>query len=116
MEKTFKNEDQLQAHCFQWAHNILIKYQAPIWAVPNGGRRSIIEAQKLKATGVISGVHDVHLLFKGTLYTFEFKFGNNIMTSDQGRFAEKVTAQGGVWYEIRSFEQWQEIINNILAK
>lgn len=32
-----------------------------IYAVPNGGSRNIVEAAKLKAEGVVSGIPDLHV-------------------------------------------------------
>ena len=43
------------------------------WAVPNGGRRNIGTAKKLKAEGVKSGVPDITLIHKGRYYGIEVK-------------------------------------------
>jgi len=43
------------------------------WAVPNGGRRNIGTAKKLKAEGVKSGVPDITLIYKGRYYGIEVK-------------------------------------------
>jgi len=43
------------------------------WAVPNGGRRNIGTARKLKAEGVKSGIPDITLIHKGRYYGIEVK-------------------------------------------
>ena len=43
------------------------------WAVPNGGRRNIGTARKLKAEGVKSGIPDITLIYKGQFYGIEVK-------------------------------------------
>lgn len=113
---TINSEDQLQAACFQWGNNSLpVPDRGLLWAVPNGKKRSKREAMVLKATGVIPGVHDLHLWWKGILYTFELKWGSNTLTDDQEAWAEKIDRHGGVWYEIRSYEQFQQIFLSIIS-
>lgn len=43
------------------------------WAVPNGGRRNIGTAKKLKAEGVKSGIPDITLIYKGKYFGIEVK-------------------------------------------
>jgi hypothetical protein len=43
------------------------------WAVPNGGRRNVVVAKKLKAEGVKSGVPDITLIHNGKYYGIEVK-------------------------------------------
>lgn len=56
-------EDGHQAAVFCWAGANLDRYPQLKWmyAIPNGGYRNPIEAQKLKATGTRSGVPDIFL-------------------------------------------------------
>lgn len=110
----FQNEDQFQAACFQWAWNALPQIRKLLWHVPNGGARNAREASKLKAMGVVPGVHDMHLLWKGVLYTFELKVGLNSQSSEQIKWGEMVRANGAKTYEIRDLEQFQQIIKKIV--
>ena len=101
-------EDQLQADCFKWGNNRLpIEDRKLLWAVPNGGSRKfeIIqgkrvskEGMKLKATGVIPGVHDLHLFLRGKFFTFELKVNDNTLSDDQIEWGEKVKRNGGYVY------------------
>lgn len=102
------SEIQLQAQCFQWAWNNYPETRRCLAAVPNGGSRNKIEAMQLKASGVLAGVHDLFFYWKGQLYWFELKVGENKQTKEQIEFGKAMTAQGAVCVEIRSFGQFQE--------
>lgn len=129
LTENFKSEDQLQAFCWQWAWNQYPEARRLLWAVPNGGDRDEITAAKLKATGVLSGVHDVHFFWKGKFTTFEFKYGNNDLTRDglvKGRggrmrrvygqleWGQKIQEHGGTWYKIKTFIEFKQIFESII--
>lgn len=122
-------EDQLQAKCWQWAWNTFPQVRRILYAVPNGGGRNIKEASKLQATGVIPGVHDLHITWNGIHYTFELKVGENSLTRDrsivtpsgreklifgQVEFGEALAAQGGRWFEVREFDYFQMLFTKII--
>lgn len=109
-----KSEDQLQAKCYQWFHNNHPDLRGLLWAVPNGGWRNKREAVKLKATGVVKGVHDLHLFYKGILYTFELKVDKNKQSKAQIDWGEKIRQQGALSYEVRDFEYFKFLIDSIL--
>lgn len=109
-----KLEDNLQAECYQYFHNTFPKLRKLLWAVPNGGLRKESEARRLKATGVVPGVHDLHLFYGNQFYTFELKVGNNSLSEDQKEFWTKIESQGGICYEIRDFETFKSIIHKIV--
>lgn len=76
-----------------------------IFAVPNGGARSITTAAKLKREGVKKGVLDVFIPIRGKNGEpgafGEFKFGDNVMSAEQRRFRAFVETQGYkcfLWY------------------
>jgi len=118
-------EDQFQAKCWQWVWNNYPETRHCLWAVPNGGERTLEVAVKLKATGVLSGVHDMHFLWDGQFYTFEFKVGNNHLTKTtittspgggrrvvygQEEWGASMYAQGGVWFEVRPSDPPQDAL------
>ena len=43
------------------------------WHTPNGGKRGVIEAERLKGQGVKAGIPDVFILSKGQLFGLELK-------------------------------------------
>ena len=55
-------ESQLQRQCVAWFRLQYPKHARLLFAVPNGGRRSRIEAAIMKAEGVTAGVSDLILL------------------------------------------------------
>lgn len=109
------SENQLQATIFQWAWNTYPQTRYCLWAVPNGGKRNKIEAQKLKATGTLAGVHDLHFIWKGIFYTFELKVGNNKLSSDQVKFKNAIESQGAKCFEIRTFIEFVKIFEKIIS-
>lgn len=67
------------------------------FAIPNGGKRNIGTARKLKAEGVKAGVLDWHLPVARGSYIglwIEFKFGKNTLTPDQERWSDWLRAHG----------------------
>lgn len=108
------SEIQLQAKCFQWAWNTYPETRRCLAAVPNGGSRNKIEAMQLKASGVLAGVHDLFFFWKGKLYWFELKVGENKQTKEQLEFGKAMEAQGAICIEIRSLEQFQQEFVNAL--
>lgn len=84
-----KSEHQEQVALFQWA-----EYQSKypelktslFYTIPNGGKRHVGTAKKLKAEGVKSGVLDVNLdVAKGSYHglRIEMKVGRNKLTDNQ---------------------------------
>lgn len=109
-------EDKLQSECFQWMWNTYPNLRRSFWHVPNGGSRDAREGLKMKACGVIPGVHDLHFLHQGKFYTFELKVGRNTLSDDQKKFASKVEENGGHWFEIRDLESFKEKVIEIISQ
>lgn len=107
-------EDQLQAKCFQWAWNRYPATRLCLWTIPNGGDRRFLDAVKFKATGVIAGVHDMHLIWKDKFYTFELKVGKNTQSPEQIRWGAAVKLQGAIIHEVREFSDFVQIFEKII--
>lgn len=67
------SEIKLQSTLFLKVWNELPQTRYLFFHVPNGGKRSKIEAMQLKASGVIAGIPDMLLIWNGILYAFELK-------------------------------------------
>jgi len=67
------SEDQLQAFIYKRFWNSLPQYRRQLFAVPNGGTRHVIEANKFKATGLVAGIPDLVFFSENTLIFFELK-------------------------------------------
>lgn len=88
-------EHKVQAAYFQWAR--LHPRARRAFAVPNGRKRSLSEAGKLKAEGVRAGVLDVFLPIPAggaAGLWIEFKAGRNDFTVEQSAEAGELVKDG----------------------
>ncbi len=109
-----------QMALFCWKAQALKDFPYLQWmfAIPNGGGRSIAQAAGLKAEGVKRGVADVFLpLPKGRFHGLwiEMKRPSGVVSDvsdDQIAFAKYVKGQD-YWWEV--CYSWQEAVNVIVA-
>jgi len=89
------SEDRLQQEVIMWFSQEYTKYHKLLFAVPNGGARSGLQAKILKATGVKRGVSDLILTMLGGPYYIELKKPRGgIQSKDQLEFEQLVKDQG----------------------
>jgi hypothetical protein len=105
-------EDVLQAKIIVFFKNeYQINGKGLIFAVPNGGSRNIIEAKKLKATGLMAGVSDLIVLKpNGETIFVEIKTDIGIQSPVQINFQKKVEQLGFKYFLVRSLEDFKESI------
>jgi hypothetical protein len=110
-------EDDIQAACFTWFR---LQYHNLYWnlfAIPNGGKRNIAEAARLKRQGVTSGVWDIFLSIpkydKGGLY-IEMKAGKNKLAENQEAF-QKANEQYYHFEVCYSLDQFISAIKKYLS-
>jgi len=89
------------------------------WAVPNGGKRNKLEAKRLKAEGVRSGVPDITIVHEGQYYGLEVKRPKTLvpkgyLSKNQKEMIEKIEEHGGevkvvysVQDTIEAFIDWE---------
>ncbi len=112
------SHDRLQSECWQYLWNMYPQTRKLCWHTPNEQRpypgetkkEYIIRLSQAKAIGVVKGVVDLVFYWKGVLHIFDIKIGNDSLSEDQKLFIKAVVAQGGVFYEIRTLEQFIKII------
>lgn len=109
------SEDQLQAQFFQYVWNYYPQLRRCLWAVPNGGYRNKLEAMKLKATGTLAGVWDLHLFYKKQFYIIETKVGKNKLSKAQEEWRDVMVKQGAKQYIYTSLDEGIQIIEEILS-
>jgi len=109
-------EDQLQAQFYQHVWNHYPQLRRCIWSVPNGGSRHIMEAVKLKATGMLSGVWDLHVFYRGRFYIIETKVGRNSLSAAQQQWRDIMLQQGAEAFVYRTLEEGIAIIEYIINK
>lgn len=110
-------EHELQSACVEWFRYQFPNYRLRLFAIPNGGKRNIRTAVKLKREGVLPGVPDLFLaiprLHYGGLW-IEMKAGaaGKITEAQKELHAELSTA-----YSVkvaRSFSEFEKIIKDYL--
>lgn len=105
------SEDRLQQqivtffnnkYCLKTAKNRFL-----IFAVPNGGSRNIVEAKKLKQTGVLSGVSDLIIVSPNKTTFVELKLLKGVQSKTQKDFESRVNSLGFDYVVIRSLEDFK---------
>lgn len=94
-----RTEDQLQAEFWERCWNEFPQARRCMWAVPNGENRHPAEAARMKALGLLPGVWDLHLFWKGQFHIIEAKVGSNGLTVDRVAKGRKIYGQKE-WGEI----------------
>ena len=107
-------ESQLQQMCVRYFRYVYPQYV--IYATPNGGSRNPIEAERLKAEGVLAGVADLTILLpQGRIIYIEMKVKGNRQTDNQKDFQQKAEALGYKYYVCYSFDEFKAIIEKELT-
>lgn len=111
------SEDSLQAECFKWYNNnFCLKNHNPrglIMSIPNGGSRNVVEAMKLKSTGVLAGASDLIVITpKGSILFIELKTIVGTQKPPQIDFQERIEALGYKYFLVRSFETFKTIFES----
>lgn len=76
-------------------------------------RRLILSA--LKTIGLVKGTFDHELFYKGVLYYFDAKVGQDKLSKEQKEFKKINEKHGAKCYEYRSLEGFKLIIERILS-
>lgn len=118
-------EDQLQAIFWEWAWNTYPQFRRHMWAVCNGLPLPPILANKAKSTGLLAGVWDLHVFYKGKFHIIETKIGNNQLTIDrvvkgkkvfgQKEWGELMAEHGAIRHIYRTLEEGQAIVLSIFS-
>lgn len=109
------NESRLQSACVKW-----FRLQYPyllLFAIPNGGKRSLIEAKIMKGEGVLAGVADLFLSEpKGEFHGLyiEMKVDKGQQTDNQKWFEQKAKERGYQYVVSRSLDNFMEVVKQYL--
>ena len=103
-------EHNEQCILFQWA--ALMEGQIPalknMLAIPNGGKRNVVVAMKLKAEGVKSGVPDILMAYPSCGFHgmfIEMKAGKNKTSPAQNEWIARLEKAGYLCVICYSFEE-----------
>ena len=118
-----RKEHQIQTSCVKW-----FRYQYPnlklcLFSVPNGfwvkgaSRFNLQMAMVyLKDEGLQTGVPDLVLMYNNKAYGIELKTDTGEPSDKQIKVHEAWKKQGIDTYIVRSFEEFKELIENIVKK
>jgi hypothetical protein len=114
------SEHTEQAAFFEWCNVNSLRHPelTYFYAIPNGGKRSIGTAVKLRAEGVKSGVLDTHLPVKRGAFIglwIEFKVGHNALTPAQMRWSAWLKQHGHYVDVCYTWERAAEVTLEYLA-
>jgi hypothetical protein len=108
-------ESKLQIECVKW-----FRLQYPfltLFAIPNGGRRGIIEATIMKKEGILAGVPDLFLAKAVEPYHglfIEMKSKNGKLSESQKRVRIDLLTNAYDCIIVDSFDSFVEQVNNYL--
>ena len=113
LELNLQPEQALQYECVKWMKRHLAK-EVVFFHVPNGGKRSRREGAIFKAIGVVAGVPDLIILWRGVQIAIELKAGKGSSTEEQKDMQERLKAIGWHVAECRSLQEFQDILSQFL--
>lgn len=111
-------EDDIQEAFFVTARLIFPKLGKLLIAIPNGGKRDIREAARLKKQGVTPGASYILCLVTNKRYSFlclETKTETGTQSDEQKDFQKQVEAAGGLYLIYRSAASGIELLKNYLS-
>lgn len=107
------NEDLIQQKIVIWYKNEYQRFgKGLIFSIPNGGTRNVIEAKKLKATGMMAGVSDLIILHNSKTLFVELKTETGKQSDKQIEFEKRVTDLGYKYKLIRNLKEFQSWITS----
>lgn len=104
-------ESTLQTKCFKYLSEIKDKPDLFFFSIPNE-HYGISHAQRttLKKMGLVSGVPDFQILFKGEMFFIEFKKLGGKPREEQKRIHCKILKSEFQVFVIDSFEEFESLI------
>lgn len=116
-----RTESRIQRVCVEWFRWQYPQLKLLLFAVPNGGGRSKVEAGILKAEGVTAGVADLLLLYPSKDYhalCIEMKTERKGSKQRETQIAwqEKVESVGYKYIVCRSLDEFQQAIIDYLGE
>lgn len=110
-------ESMEQQALFKWVklQSCTIPELELLYHIPNGGKRNLLEAKRLKAEGVRAGIPDLCLpVARGDQHGLyiELKAGKNKPTDTQLWWIDRLMRQG---YEVHVCYGWEEAKDKIIA-
>ena len=112
-----RSEHELQKACVRWFGYQYPEYKDLLIAIPNGGKRHLTVAKKLKAEGAKAGVPDLLFPVPNASYAslwIEMKTEKGRVSPRQKHYIELLSGISCRVEVCRSFEQFQNTICNYI--
>lgn len=118
------SHNKLQQQCWQYLWNYFPDSRYLCWHTKNEDiphksetkQQYIIRRSQDKAIGLLPGVYDLVFYRQGVLHIFDIKVGRDKLSEEQIRFRDQIVSQGGKDYEIRTLDEFKQIISSIYGK
>lgn len=110
-------ESRIQRSCVMWFRMQYPRLGSLLFAVPNGGARSVVTGAILKSEGVVAGVADLLLLVPSRGFhglCIEMKTAKGRQSQTQKQWEKAVALQGYKYIVCRSFADFVKEINTYL--
>ncbi|WP_044200640.1 hypothetical protein [Flammeovirga sp. OC4] len=114
MAKRSDIEHKIQCACVRWFRLSYPALKNSLFAVPNGGARDAVTGRKLKDEGVLAGVPDLMLIYKGKPYPFELKTPVGTLSATQKAVHDDWNKQGVDTVIIRSIDDFIKEVKQII--
>lgn len=116
LNKEYLYELQIQAAGWQNIWNDFPETRYLLFAVPNGGKRTKIEAMQFKASGLVPGIPDLIFVWHGKTYGLEGKTATGSLSPAQIRVHEAWTPHVEKIFVWRTAIELYNIVKEIIGK
>ena len=108
-----QSEDKIQSDCYVWFHNTYPHLRGLLCYNLNNSKNKIDGARN-KAKGLIAGRSDMVLYYNSNAFMIEFKTSDGSQSAGQKEWEALVRNQDFQYHIIRSLEEFQMLILNLL--
>ncbi len=108
-----RDEARIQSECVLWLWNNRPETRGHFFAVNNNSQNKT-KGAIMKAMGVVAGVSDTILLWKGKAYLLECKKPNGIQSQVQLDWEQSMSEHGFEYSIYRSRDDFEKIITKII--
>lgn len=116
INEEYKYELQIQASGWQEVWNIFPETRYLLYAVPNGGRRTKMDAMQLKASGLVPGIPDLVLHWMKKSYGLECKRPGGYLSEAQKKVHAHWEAHVEAVFIFYSGAELVQIVRRIIGK
>jgi hypothetical protein len=108
------SEDKILSECHKWLWNTYPETRYLCWHVANERKQSPMQGAIMKAKGVLSGVPDFVINWKGKTLYIEFKISTGKQTESQKMIQKALESQSFEYHIIRNIEEFKKLIEKTI--